>query len=711
MPSAAMPREVRNVRDALHHEFDQLVNMSDVVSQPQQYEQHFLSRALGALVVRKLTSGDSTGAAAALVDGRGDTGIDAVAVSDTGSHLWLIQSKWSDRGTAGFSVADGLKLVEGLKLIDAGRFNRFNARFQSHTERVEEVLRDARAKITLVIVLMGPGELHPDVARRLEDAQEEFNSISTVLDYEVWGLKHLWEAVRDDLAEPPISLVAKMDEWILLAEPFEAYQGRVSVAEIAEWYTKHGDRLFEQNIRKSLGLTEVNYGLVQTLTENPGYFWYYNNGITLLCDTAERHNWSRASRGPVELHLSGASVVNGAQTVTAIYEAMQKAPDTAGEGYVGVKIVTTKNCPEDFGTAVTRTTNTQNQVERRDFVALDPTQEKIREDFALTLGKIYSFKRGDLAPSRDAGCSIMEAATALACSYRTPELVARVKQSTDLLWEPETTGAYHLLFGRVPGACQIWRSVLTARAVSATLLDRREDLDGRAKVIADQGDLLITNVVFRKLDQRSIDDVDFDWNSVLDGIPEMTSKVLSWLVYHLDAEYGPASYIGSTFANSERCRLLANKVADSLDSGLLIPDIPAEYRSAPPTPRVRRPNAVPTLVNARIIPDGTILTYEPAGKGERDALAAWLNEDSRRGQASWINNRSRPLLWSYDGKRYSPSGLASLLWEEAGWKGSHSAVAGPSRWYLPGGESLWQLSRRVLEEPETLSSDDQDYDQ
>ena len=128
----------------------------------------------------------------------------------------------------------------------------------------------------------------------------------------------------DDLAEPPIDLTAKMEEWNLLAEPFEAYQGRVSVAEIAEWYSLHGDRLFQQNIRKSLGLTEVNHGLVETLTQNPDHFWYYNNGITLLCGTAERHNWSRASRGPVDLQLHDASVVNGAQTVTAIYEAMQK---------------------------------------------------------------------------------------------------------------------------------------------------------------------------------------------------------------------------------------------------------------------------------------------------------------------------------------------------------------------------------------------------
>ena len=139
MARPVMPREVRNVRDALHHEFDQLIDMSDVVGQPEQHEQHFLSRALAALVARKLTGGDSSDAAAAVTDGRGDTGIDAIAISDSGLHLWLIQSKWSDSGNAGFSVADGLKLVEGLRFIDAGQFDRFNSRFQQHTEHVGEV--------------------------------------------------------------------------------------------------------------------------------------------------------------------------------------------------------------------------------------------------------------------------------------------------------------------------------------------------------------------------------------------------------------------------------------------------------------------------------------------------------------------------------------------------------------------------------------------
>jgi hypothetical protein len=691
-------REVQHVRDALHREFDNLVDMSDV--QSGQQEQHFLSRALAALVVRRLAGADSATAADALIDGRGDTGVDAIVVSESGLHLWLIQSKWSDRGNAGFNVGAALKLVEGLKLIDSLQFDRFNTRFQRHAKRVETALRDPRTKITLVIALMGPGALHPDVERRLKDVENDFNTISPVLDHDVWGINRLWQSVRDDLAEPPISLEAKMDEWVHLAEPYEAYQGRISVAEVSEWYAVHGDRLFKKNIRQSLGLTEVNYELVKTLATNPGHFWYYNNGITLLCETAEGRPWRRgAPGGPIDLYLHGASVVNGAQTVAAIAEAMQKSPDAASHGYVTVKIITTSNCPNDFGINVTRTTNTQNRVERRDFVALDSVQEVIREDFALTLDKIYTFKRGELDPAPDAGCSIVEAAIAMACAYRNSELAARVKQNVDLLWESGSGGAYQLLFEKEPSACRIWRMVMTTRTVRETLHDIREEIESRAKVIADQGDFLIAHIVFQRLDLHGIDDLDMDWSPALEEAAILTTKTLPWLVYHLDMDFGSTSYIGSTFANIERCRLLSYKVCHSLDNDVAAPDLPPEYRPATPVPRVRRrPNAVPTLVNSGKIADGTLLIYAPLNKTESKALTPWIQEDPRRAEATWVNDRSKPLLWSYDGRRYSPSGLVGHMWELAEWEGRHKAVAGPSRWFVHGNGSLWDLAQGALVE-------------
>ena len=661
-------------------------------------EQAFLSRALAALVVRDLTGCDSASAATSVIDGRDDIGIDAVAVDESASHLWLVQSKWSDSGRAGFGVAEALKFIDGLRHIDTRQFDRFNIKFRNLADRVAAVLANPRSRITMVPALMRTDGLSEDVVRRLADAQDEFNQLGTMLNHRIYLARDIWEVVRNDFAEPPITLTAKMEDWIRITEPYEAFQGTISVAEVAEWYDTHGDRLFDRNIRKPLGLTQVNQGLIDTLTDEPHNFWYFNNGITVLCDELEPLYFSRSARTPVELRLSGASVVNGAQTVHAIHRASGKDGEASAEGYVSVRVISLKNCQPGFADAVTTATNTQNRVERRDFVALDPVQAAIKEDFALSLQKTYVVKRGELEPPSDSGCSVVSAAIALACAHRNPELAVRAKRGTDLLWEDGPQGAYQLLFNPQdpPSAYQVWRSVLILREIDDALHRTAKDRQARAEAIAERGNRLIAHIVFQHLDLDGIDDPDADWDGALKQVPDAVERAMAWLIHHLDAEFGQTSFVTSTLANPSRCRILVRLVLPDLQRSIPVPNLPTDYRPAQRVPKQRGPNAVPTLIDAGRLSDGTPLQYHARTQPEREAMAEWLAEDPRRSTATWINQRVRPLLWTADGKRYSPSGLVQRMWQLAGWGKAPVAVQGPSRWYVAGEGSLWTLAQEAL---------------
>ncbi|MEV4285485.1 AIPR family protein [Nonomuraea bangladeshensis] len=699
---SGMPLQVRHVADALHKEFDGLIHMGDATKMsPEEFERKFLSRALAAFVARRLADLTPEQAGDAVIDGANDVGIDAIAFADNGLHLLLIQSKWKDRGTAGFGIDDARAFWDGLTSIDQQNFERFNERFEAHAEQVKAVLTDPRGRITLVVVLMGGGTLSSAVLERFDALKSEFNTgFDKKLDHDVWSLQRIWEAVRGGLAEPPIQLSAHMDEWIRIGEPYDAYQGRASAVEIAHWFDTHGDRLFSKNIRQSLGLTAVNHELVSTLVNSPHDFWYFNNGITVLCDRVERKAWSLGHKGPAEVLMEGASVVNGAQTVAAIAEAARRAPDGVAEAYVGLKVISTGNCPEGFGNSVTRATNVQNRVEQRDLVvALDSAQIAIREDFALSLDKTYTFRRGEPDPLPEAGCSVVQAAIALACAHRKVDLAVRAKRSTDLLWEAET---YALLFKPAPTAFQIWHSYLIMRAVGAALQDAKTKWTGRARAVAEQADFLITHIVFRRIDPEGIDTPDYDLASVLARIPELVDSVLTWLIFCIDDEFGATSFISSTITNPVRCALLVDLVVARLADTTLSPDLPCDYKPAPRPKRQRRPNAVPTLVDAGRIRDGTILSFEYATKPEREALQSWLAEDSRRGQAAWVNDRSKPLVWAIDGRRYSPTGLVTEIWNRAGWSPDVRPVAvqGPSRWSIKGEGTLWELALDVLAKQE-----------
>lgn len=65
-------------------------------------------------------------------------------------------------------------------------------------------------------------------------------------------------------------------------------ESRCNGAELANWYATYGDRLLSKNIRKALGQTEVNRQIVATGTESPEHFWYFNNGVTVLCQSVRR---------------------------------------------------------------------------------------------------------------------------------------------------------------------------------------------------------------------------------------------------------------------------------------------------------------------------------------------------------------------------------------------------------------------------------------
>ncbi|MGC9671231.1 AIPR family protein [Planosporangium sp. 12N6] len=695
---SSVPLAAWQLRKALEREFGGLIDMTDPAGQRDSNGQMFRSRAAAALVVRSLTGCDSAAAAGGIVDGFNDEGIDAVA-TDATARLWLVQSKWSDHGDKSISVGEVNSLLDGFRLLSRREFSGLNPRLQAFEPQITEVLNNPKRKITLVLSVMGSQQISRDVARRLDDAVVEsnrYNRDDPILDYRVFLMKDLRQILKDDLREAPISLTVGMGTWHKLSGHLEAYQGEVAVGSVAAWYNEHGDRLFERNLRKPLGQTEVNLGMVNTLLREPENFCALNNGITMLCESVVPNLWNpSAAESPVNLTVIGASVVNGAQTVSAVREAVRQDPTATKVGYVSVKVISLRDAPPELGVQITQATNRQNQVELRDFVALDPVQADIEEDFRLSLPQRYVVMRGDEIPAPEDGCTVEEAAEALACARRDPELVIRAIADLDLLWERGPQGAYAILFHRRPRtALEIWRSVLFLRAVKTALADSRNSRRGRAEAVVEQGELLIAHLTLRRLDLRDIDKPDLGISALLESVPATAVLVTDWLIKHIDDEFGATSSITNTFSNPARLVLLASKVSASLDLGGPAPELSADYsRLRAP----RRPNAVRTIVEAGAVKDGTILSYRGQNKPEIAALESWLADDPRRGQASWINDRVRPLLWAEDGRQYTPTGLVQRMWDLAGWEdGRPRAVQGPARWFVTGAGSLAQLADEIL---------------
>ena len=111
------PVQIRHVREAITARFDPLLDMADWSGKPMdQRDQAFRSRALTALAVQVETGCTDEEAAEAVIDGGNDNGIDAVAISGPGRtpRLWLVQTKWSDKGTASLKQDEALKFIRAF---------------------------------------------------------------------------------------------------------------------------------------------------------------------------------------------------------------------------------------------------------------------------------------------------------------------------------------------------------------------------------------------------------------------------------------------------------------------------------------------------------------------------------------------------------------------------------------------------------------------
>jgi len=101
----------------------------------------------------------------------------------------------------------------------------------------------------------------------------------------------------------------------------ESWVFSMSGRAVGDLYSFGGSRLFARNVRGFLGSTEVNKNMEATLDSQSQYFWYYNNGITMVCDQVEHAR----SNGRDILRVTNPQIINGQQTTRTLHRKGAKA--------------------------------------------------------------------------------------------------------------------------------------------------------------------------------------------------------------------------------------------------------------------------------------------------------------------------------------------------------------------------------------------------
>ncbi len=121
--------------------------------------------------------------------------------------------------------------------------------------------------------------------------------------------------------------------------------------------------------------------------------------------------------------------------------------------------------------------------------------------------------------------------------------------------------------------------------------------------------------------------------------------------------------------------------------------------------RQRDVSTTTRLVASRALDDGTLLRLRPKGVNAEllARLESWVQADPRRRQVKWSNDQGAPLTWESDGQRYSPSGLAGLIVQQAA--GVSRSIRGGDWWVTEDGRDLVEIAREVASPRERLYLD------
>ncbi len=176
--------------------------------------------------------------------------------------------------------------------------------------------------------------------------------------------------------------------------------------ELVKLRDKFRYKLFDKNIRFSLGQTKVNKQIIKSATDEPEKFYFYNNGITITCKGFKCIKQ--------KIRVEYPQVINGAQTVDSIYIAYkklertltrkfgdkQKAKEEADNRFKKIKImfrlIRSVADKSDFEDKVIEYNNTQSPIKIRDFCSNKKEQIELQKAFAKE-GYFYEIKRGERA--------------------------------------------------------------------------------------------------------------------------------------------------------------------------------------------------------------------------------------------------------------------------------------------------------------------------
>jgi len=354
--------------------------------------------AFVAWFMRAFITDDEKQAVDSLTGKAGDKSSDAIYFDHDNKIIFIIQGKYHQNCAALEPRSSIIALADLARALMTDRKEAFEAILYKANAAVNQFLSESRKLIQqrdyqLVVRYVTTGKISDVNIREGESRVEDFETAR----FETFAFKDLMKLMQDYIegAAPPVPTISLPVQGTEVFNRIDKVTGITSWiftmqgSDVGKLYRDLGVRLFARNIRGYLGNTEINKVMKSTIEREPEYFWYYNNGITIVCDEARQIKKGNSNN----IKVTSAQIINGQQTTRTL------ALSVKNDAEVIIKLIEVPRSNDHHSNQYRRlvseivsATNWQNAISQSDLKSNDAKQVRIEKEFKK-LNYFYIRKR------------------------------------------------------------------------------------------------------------------------------------------------------------------------------------------------------------------------------------------------------------------------------------------------------------------------------
>lgn len=316
-----------------------------------------------------------------------DLGIDAYEIYEETKDIYLIQNKYyTDATTITAEYVKNDFLLRAISALENGTYKKSDELQNAFTKYKNN------SEFTVHLQLFVTNNKH---CKEADDYVKNFNLEHPKYHAKIYYLDDIEERYFNEVKQIKKNISVKIESinkgTILnintddykLENVLDARYVLTPVASIYRLYRESIEKnypIFDKNIREYLGNRGINKNIYTTLLdkEDRKNFFYYNNGITIICESMTKINTQTSDcHMNAFFKIENPQIVNGCQTVNSIYEALKNVDPTILEKeykdtFVMLKIleIDRADLQEDkLYKDIVKYNNSQNSIDEKTFVA------------------------------------------------------------------------------------------------------------------------------------------------------------------------------------------------------------------------------------------------------------------------------------------------------------------------------------------------------